>query len=221
MAAGVFTLLIFALGVALGIIMDYQRLRWSSQANEQFDLDYKRLQFQTIYLTYIQNDNASCSVLYGSLDDAISDLDYSLDRVTQYEQESRLQKNQFTLIKRRYLLDNLKYWVLARETKRNCNLDVVTVLYFFSEENCPQCSDLGVVLTYHKKIYEQSLLVFPINVDLEKDEPVIELLRKRYQVYSLPAIVIEDQKYEGYYNRAQLGDIICSSFSNSRPECAD
>jgi hypothetical protein len=218
--AAVFTILIFSLGLALGWIIDMERLRWSDSLNTKFDVDYKRLQFQSMYLNYINNDNTSCSVLYGTLDNAISDLDYSLETFQQYEKQSKINKEDFQLIKRRYLLDNLRYWLIARETKAKCSFDVVTILYFYSENNCPQCPNLGVVLTYYKKKLDQDLLIFPINVDLEKDENVIELLRKQYGVYSLPTLVIEDTKYEGYMDKDQLGSIICGLYKTPKAGCS-
>jgi hypothetical protein len=96
---------------------------------------------------------------------------------------------------------------------------VVTVLYFYSEEKCPQCSNMGVLLTYYKKKLDQKLLIFPINIDLEKDEKIITLLRKRYEVYSLPTIIVEDSKFEGFLDKSELGKLICSNFQAPAQSC--
>ena len=217
--AAVFTFLIFSLGITLGVILDNERFRYVDQLNKIYELDYKRIQFQSLYLNTIRNDNHSCMALFGTLEDAIADLGYSLERFLEYEKQSKIKRDEFTVIKRRYLLDNLKYWLFSREAKQMCNLDVVTILYFYSESECDDCPNQGVILTYFKKKFGDKLLIFPIDVDLEEDEKIITLLRKNYEAFSYPTIVIEDTKYSGVQSKEVLSKIICDGFKNPQPEC--
>ena len=217
--AAVFTVLIFSLGLTLGIIMDYERIKWINQLTEKYDVDFRSLQFQALYLGTLEDNNASCDVLYATLERAIADLGASLENVLEYEKQSKVKSSDFNIIRRRYLLDNLRYWLFAKEAKELCDLDVVNVLYFYSEDKCDSCPTQGTILTYYKKIFDDKLLIFPLNLDLEKDEPILEILKKRYKVYNLPTIIIEEKKYEGIVNKDELGKIICRDYKGFQEEC--
>ncbi len=214
--AAVIAILVFSLGIMLGMVIDNERFRWVIQKGEEQDVSYQSLQFQYLYLnTVIGSDNESCTVLHAQLEDTLSDLGSTLDKLVNFQQDSSLNRQDYDIIKRRYLIDNLEYWLFAKKAQKLCNNDLVTILYFFSGTNCKICPDQGVVLTYYKKKYEDKLLVFPIDVDLEAKEPIIKILRKRYQVYNYPSIVVGDTKYEGVVEREKLGQIICSNFNDS------
>jgi len=217
--AAIFTILIFSLGLALGIIMDYERLRWIDKLTKEYDVDFRSLQFQALYMGTLEKDNASCDVLYATLERAIADLGASLENVLEYEKQSKVKRDDFNIIRRRYLIDNLKYWLFAKEAKQLCDLDVVNILYFYSEDECNNCPAQGTILTYYKKIFDDKLLIFPLNLDLEKDEPILEILRRKYKAYNLPTIIVEEKKYEGVVNKAELGKIICRDYKGFQEEC--
>jgi len=153
-------------------------------------------------------------VLQAALEKSIVDLGASLDKIQSYKKQSQINQQDYDLIERSYLIDNLKYWLLASETKKQCGEDYVTILYFFSEKNCPSCPDQGVILTYYKKMYEEKLLVFPINLDMESEEASLGILKNIYNITKLPSITVEDKKYEGVVSKDDLGKIICSNFKN-------
>ena len=96
---------------------------------------------------------------------------------------------------------------------------MVSVLYFYSLKDCTVCPDQGVILTYFKKIFDERLLVFPINVDLEKEEPFIKIMRSRYNITSYPSIVIQEKKHEGVVQKTDLSRLICGAFKTAPLEC--
>ena len=144
----------------------------------------------------------------------------SQERFLEYLKESTFARDADKNIARRYLLDNLKYWLFATKTKSLCKEhDFVNILYFFSEDHCPSCPNQGVLLTYFKKIFEDRLLIFPVNVDLEPNERMIKILRTRYNITSYPSIVIDSERFEGIVPRNKLYAEICSKFRQVPPEC--
>ncbi|NQV08350.1 hypothetical protein HQ529_00695 [Candidatus Woesearchaeota archaeon] len=218
--AAIFTVLIFSLGLAMGIILDYERLRWIEQITKTYDVDFRGLQFQVLYLNSLEKDNASCDVLYATLESAIADLGDSLETIQEYEKQSKGKQNDFDIITRRYLLDNLRYWLLVRETKDLCGFDAVEILYFHSLDDCDTCPNQGVVLSYFKKKLGDKLLVFPVNVDIGEDEPSIGMIKRKYDVKKLPTLIIEDKKYEGVIERNELNKVICQGFKTKPEVCA-
>lgn len=217
---GVFTILIFFLGVALAIIFDNERLNWLLQVNREQELKYQSMQLQYLFISTQENTEGACQVLEASLEQSIAELGKTLDTLETYKKDSSINKIEYELINQRYVLDNLQYWLFVSRMKSLCKKDLVTVLYFYSSDNCPSCPDQGVILTYFKKIFQDRLLIFPINLDLQKLEPMISLLQKRYNVTSMPSIIVEDKKYFGVISKEELKNIICSSFKSAQKECA-
>lgn len=213
--AGIITFLIFSLGLALGIIIDNARLKILEYEAERREIDFASLQFQYLYLTSLDSEGESCSVLNTALDKSVAELSKSLEQFVQYKKGSKLNKENWVLIGRKYLLDNLQYWFFAKKSKQKCQSDLVNLLYFYSDERCDECPDQGVLLTYFKKLYGEKLLIFPINVDFEGEEPLITIMKSRYNIVSYPTLVIEDVKYQGIRYKQELDELICSSFKNA------
>ncbi len=212
--AGVLTILIFVLGVALGMIIDNERLQWITRVNSLQDINYQSLQFQYLYLSTLGNDNESCAVLHATLEDSIADLGYTIDKMEEFQKDSEMKDDEYDLLRRRYILDNLKYWLFARRTQEVCYRDLVPVLYFYSDDNCEICPSQGVILTYFKKKYNDRFLVFPLNADLRNDEPMVDMLMMRYGVTELPTLIINETRYEGVVERGALSSIICANFKD-------
>ncbi|MBI5393123.1 hypothetical protein HZA96_04590 [Candidatus Woesearchaeota archaeon] len=212
--AALLTLLIFSLGLTLGILLDSVRLQKSEKLSKQQEIDYGSLQLQYLYLTTFSENEDSCSVLKVALDKSIKDLSVSLEKFDQYKHNSNFNKDEFNMVARRYILDNIKYWLFAQKSQQKCAIDLVTVLYFYSENDCSICPDQGVLLTYYKKIYGEKLLIFPINADLEENEAMITVIKSKYNITQYPTIIIGNKKYEGVVKKQQLGKVICNNFVN-------
>ncbi|MBW2976310.1 DsbA family protein [Candidatus Woesearchaeota archaeon] len=217
--AFILTSMIFVLGLTLGMLFDNLRIKWAETETKEKEVDYLSLQFQYLYLTTLKDKNASCSVLYTAMEKSIGDLSDSLQTFINYKDETRVNKEEYEIVGRKYILDNLKYWLLAKRTKEECDLDVVNILYFYSESNCPICPNQGVILTYFKKIFGDKLLIFPIDVDYETNEPIITILKKQYKITAYPTIIIGDKKYEGVISNNELKKIICASFKYETEIC--
>ncbi|MEK6886487.1 MAG: hypothetical protein AABW88_01515 [Nanoarchaeota archaeon] len=213
---GIITFLIFSLGLSLGIIVSNARISATEEMSKLQELDFKELQFQYLFMSTLEKTNANCNVLRIALDKSVSDLSKSLKQFSSYKEKSTSGDSaEVQMVTRNYLLDNLNYWMFAKESKKTCKMDIVNILYFHSENNCPRCSDQGVILTYYKQLLEDKLLIFPINVDLEETDQIIKILRSRYNVTEYPSIVIEDQTYKGVIQKDELESLICSNYRNN------
>jgi hypothetical protein len=212
--AFIITFLVFTLGLTLGLLLDSQRVQWSERESKQQKADYDSLQWQYLFLTSSENKEETCILLKAAFDKSVTDLGESLDKIQSYRQQSQINNQEYLLIERAYTIDNLRYWLLARQYKQECGGEYAIVLYFFSEKNCPICPDQGVILTHFKKIYEEKLLVFPINTDLQDQESSVKILESRYNITELPSIVVANKKYSGVVNMEDLSTIICDNFED-------
>jgi hypothetical protein len=211
--AGVLTLLLFSLGIILGMFIDNERLIWLEQQTDQQELDFKSIQFQYLYLTTLEDPEESCTVLQTTLKEAVVELSESLSNYQKFKEKTQINADQYRSVGRRYVLDNVNYWTLAQKSKTACGLDVVNVLYFYHDD-CDTCPNQGVILTYFKNVFGDKFLVFPIDAELASDEPVIEILLNKFNVTAYPTIIIENEKFEGVVSPKQLKDVVCSEFKN-------
>jgi hypothetical protein len=218
-AVALITLLIFSLGMVLGLLWDELRVNFVKDVNAMKDIDYQSLQFQYLYLSTLSKSETSCNALYVTLGQSVKDLAATLDALINYQKQSSINTKQYELIERDYILDNLRYWLFAKQVKEQCSRDVVTVLYFYKKYDCPVCNDQGFLLTHYKKIFEDRLLVFPIDSDLKSQEVAISLVESQYNVTQYPTMIIGDKKYYGLVEKEDLGRIICSSFRTRQKEC--
>lgn len=216
--AGVITFLLFSLGLTLGLILENHRYSVVEDINQEQEIKYLSLQLQYIYLTSFSNYN-NCPILSTTLKATIKDLSDSLGEVISFEEEKELTASQRGLIMRRYLLDNLRYWLLAKESKQKCDLDIVPIIYFYATD-CPSCPNQGTILTYFKKVFGEQVLVFPINLDFRTEEPMVEIVMNQFDIKKYPTLVIDNKKYEGVVKREQLQEVICSSLKHSE-YCAE
>ncbi len=219
--AFVFTLLLFLLGVALGVIVDSARINWSQNMLKDNELRYESSNVQYLLLSSTSGNIDECALFQKALEQNIAELGYNLDRLLEYEKQSFFRnEEQYETLKRRYLLSNIKYWILSSRVSDVCsNYDTVHVLYFYSTEKCDICPNQGVILTYFKKLLEDRLLVFPIDVDMVKEEPVIDLLVTKYNVSEYPTLFIDDEKRAGLSDKEMLGELICERYESPPKEC--
>jgi hypothetical protein len=215
-AAGAITLLIFALGVMLGLVFDYERIESLQNQNSGQELGWQSLQLQYLYLSTIENSTAACPVLQKSLENSIKELGKSLEKLQDYEKNTQVNQAEYSVISRKYLLDNFRYWVFSSSVGERCQQGVINVLYFYSLKDCSVCPNQGVILTNFKTKLQDQILIFPINTDVPEDFTGILMLQ--YNITRLPALVINGQSYQGVVPRDELARIICEA-SRDKERC--
>jgi hypothetical protein len=221
LVVGVITILIFCLGMSLGLVWDSKRVQWVEEHSRLKDLDYQSLQFQYLYLSTLEKHrNDTCLVLYKTLEQSVRDLGQTLEALISYQKESTINNENYLVLERDYVLDNLRYWLFAKQVQEACEQDIVTILYFYNKYDCSECENQGTLLTHFKKIFKDKLLVFPIDSSMKDDEVAISLVEAKYGITRYPSIVIKDSKYEGLIPLERLENLICSSFKTSQPECS-
>ncbi len=210
--AFVITVLIFAIGLLIGLNLTNERIKVSEDFARQQKADYDSLQLQFLYL-----QEGSCPVLEKALEENVNHLEEQRAKVEKYIKDSS--RDEFKLLEREYMLSELRYWFLAKQAKQDCESDTVSVLYFYSdvEGECDECSAQGLVLSYLKSIFKDRLLVFSIDVNVE--DPLLNILKETEGINTLPALVIGEDKTSGLKKREELKQIICDYYKTPPGEC--
>lgn len=214
--SAVITLLIFFLGISLGIIIDNMRVSYVENLNAQQEINFEDLQLQSSYINTLKSENSSdvCSAYQAVIERAVGDLSDSLAEVEDYSQNNRINKADYDRIQKKYILDNIRYWFLVKTAKKQCNLNTTTILYFY-DSKCLNCPNQGVILTYFKKIYGNNLLVFPINMDYGKYLSIVKAIKNQFNVTTYPSIVFEGVTYKGLVGKDRLAIMLKGAFDKT------
>ncbi len=211
-AAGIITLFIFALGLSLGLIIEGQRTYYVESMYEEHEVELSSSQLQYKYLLGLKED-LPCSVLYSSLEKNLVELEKTRVKLVNYEKDSKINDERFGLLKRKYTLEQINYWLLAKEVKDVCGHKGVSILYFYSDdEKCPMCEKQEFVLTYLKKYFGEKLLNFPIDEQL--NEPMVDLLKQQYNITQYPTLIIEDEKFPAFTTKEKIVEKVCSYYGD-------
>tara|TARA_Y100000310_G_C20697161_1_gene826497 strand:- start:3143 stop:3841 length:699 start_codon:yes stop_codon:yes gene_type:complete len=218
LVALILTLAFFTIGILIGSMVTNQRIDYLQGASSQQNIDFESLQTQYLYVS-LMKDNNSCQVVEETFKANVENLEDTRKQLEEFIKKSQINQEAYTLLKREYVIAQFRYWLLAESTKEVCNRDLVTLFYFFSNpQNCDDCNNQGIILTYLKKIFNDKLLIFSFDAELE-NEPIIPILKKVYNVTEFPTIILENERYNGLQEKDMLFEQICEHFENEYQEC--
>tara|TARA_Y100000310_G_scaffold295904_1_gene327701 strand:- start:11029 stop:11727 length:699 start_codon:yes stop_codon:yes gene_type:complete len=213
----VLTLAVFIIGILIGVLVSEERTKFLEQITKEQGIDFDSLQLQYFYLNTFSDQN--CDAVNKALEENINRLEQTRSKLESYIAQSITNEDDFLLTKREYMLSEIRYWLLTLQTKEQCNSDVVSLLYFYSdEEECEDCYLQGTVLTFLKSKFKDRLFIFSLDSDFER-EPMLGIFKENYQVTSVPTIIIKDKKLEGFVDKDVLGELICSYLENKPEVC--
>ncbi|MCD4666795.1 hypothetical protein K8R47_03220 [archaeon] len=216
----VLTLLIFFAGLVLGIILTDQRAEFLSERYELQQLDYDSTQLQYLYLKTL-SENKNCDSAIEALKQNIYNLEKSRIKLENYIAETFNQENaDYQRIKREYTLAEIRYWLLTSEAEKVCEEEFVSILYFYSNQDCLDCQAQGNILTVLKDSFEEKLLIFALDSDFE-EEPLISVMKSAYDITETPTLVIQGEKHEGLVSQEDILEQICPSYDSSPEICSN
>ncbi len=90
--------------------------------------------------------------------------------------------------------------------KEKCKTDDIIILYFYSIP-CPDCIQQGLVLDdLRESVFKDKLKVFVLDINVE--EPMIDILKKTYNITQTPSFVLQDKSYTGFVDKNSFINII-------------
>ena len=218
--AFILTLGIFLLGMLFGFVIEGKRINFAQNEARLQKIDFSSLQLQYQYINQL-SEEGDCEALIDAFDASLKNLDSTRVRIEDYEEDTKMNKEEFEVLKREYTISQLNYWLFAEKTKNMCNPDVTTILYFYDEKDkCPSCEEQAFVLTHLKKKFKEKLLIFALD-SRQENEPMIKFLKKRYNVVSFPTLVIEDRVFTEVLSQDDILVEICPNYSDDVEECKD
>lgn len=212
----IMTIIIFILGLLLGLVINEYKIEYMERIAKEQEVEFSSLQFQYLYLDTLK-DYERCSVVSKTLENNLKTLAPILEELERHEQIGDIEDPSYITLKRKYILANLRYWLLAQVSKESCNNDIITIFYFYTPE-CKNCHNQGFTLTHLKQIFGDRLLIYPIDSSFDK-EPMITILNAKYNITEYPTLVIEESIHPGFMSKDDILEDICQKFKTKQPEC--
>ncbi len=163
------------------------------------DVNLKSMQLEQTFSETLTSSQM-CAFSMISLNELFKQLSYYWDRlpyrIEEYEKYNELSED-YKLLKQQYAHLSIRTWILARNQYEKCGMNVTHGLYFYSAD-CKECIEQGEQLDKLNNKVELSgkeMVMFPI--DFNMDEPIVSNLKKYYRIDSTPAVIINDQVFQG------------------------
>lgn len=209
----VLTLAIFTIGILIGIIISGERASYIKDENRLQRLNYDSLQLQYFYLQSVLSKNKDCDLASKALEEEVSNLGLLGDRLNQFIKDANADTNELNLLKREYTLAELRYWFLLSDVRETCKDDVVSILYFYSNNDCSDCRTQGVILSFLKDKFKERLLIFSLDSDFT-EEPLLGLVKRSFNITKSPTLIISGDKIEGFIDKDKLLNNLCSKYND-------
>ena len=194
------TLGIFATAFYISATLNNKRFSELQNLKEELKIDTLSLEIQFSILEAALCENLDKSFLVADLHNMGRKLEY-MGRNLGSEHPEVIN------LKKHYSLLQIKHWALVKKANQQCELNLVPILYFYSdEERCPDCQRQGFVLTYLREKYP-NLRIYSFDYDL--DLSALEVLKSIYSLKpDFPIVVIKDEVYYGFKDRQDLEEIL-------------
>jgi hypothetical protein len=158
-------------------------------AEEKISLDLMSSEIQFSLLQEMSCADVSTNALS-------SELNSLADRITYSETNIGTDDSNVVSLKKYYSILEIKDYLLMKRITERCGQKSVFVLYFYSNDNCADCTKQGYVLTSLREKYPNlRVYSFDYNLDLSAIRAMISI----YNVpENLPALVINGKVYSGF-----------------------
>ncbi len=194
------SILVFTSGLLLGITLDTTKVNELVENINRNELSTESYSVEKEFLNVFGGDKCTLSnPRVNALSEEIGKIGRLL---TKYESTNVFEQSDFSYLKRKYFLLEIKAYSLFSSLKKECNYNYTTILFFY-DPNHDESTRQGYVLDALVNL-NPNMHVFSFD-HLFKDDPTLETLRIHYNITDSPTLIINDKiKKEGMVNLDNL-----------------
>lgn len=188
------TAILFLFGSFLISVFDNERINQISITIEENSLDMDSTQQLLLYESITGDSEGVCEVLPKQIDMQIEKTRNVLGKLEAAKAQSLFAE--IELPKMKYINQNIQLYLLMEKSIRDCgNKEVAPLLYFYTDKSYfpDEDSQAKVLDSLVERCSNIRVFAFPHDLDI----PVVEVLLKKYEISSFPAMVIENQTIQG------------------------
>lgn len=192
-AAFFLTIIIFLVGFIIGEYISEQKLRLIYGLEQDLRIESlgNEMLFELVTEDLCENINLT------SYTDEVSSIGTKL---TYMEGIYGYNAPQVWSLKNYYSLLLIRHWLLAAEAKDVCKIEKPLVMYFYTNKNCVDCEDQGLVLT---NVHRNYPFFYIYSFEVALDNAALNFLREKYDIQEnrLPTLVIDEKVFYGFQSK--------------------
>lgn len=213
---GLLSVLLYVLGVITGTKI--QHFFYSITLSEieilkknlnELQNDLNSWKTQQVFLSNLQQDK-KCEFLNLLLNNSQDKLTYYWSILPQRLEEFELKgvkTQEYENLKTAYIRVSLDVWGLSLQIEKECNSDLVPILYFYSpdNENIEQGKELDK-LKILAEIRNKTIAVF--TVDFNSDEQFLSMIKSTFKIERAPSLLIKNKVFTGLTKSEDLVKLV-------------
>ncbi len=203
------TVLIFAIGVYVGTILDRGNL---SSVSGELEQNLQRLE-STQLIFFLEDSKSFCPVY----EDELNKLEKNTERIGQKLNLLEDKGAADSDLKKQYFVLETQGYLLSKRVVEKCGVNYTLILYFYSGLNCERCREQGLnllkardLLSHQNQIQNESnIKIYSFDGDLGSS--VANALKDQYLVAQYPTIIVNGKSYSGYKDAETLAQLLKGS----------
>ena len=209
---------IFLIGILIGMgVENYLTSDFASRTN-YVEESVREIELEMLYFQDL-NETYSCNFLSEIVRRTNNNLDELSGQLLKYSESNVLfGGTDIENLKKSYTSLLIKDWVLQERIKSICGDKTVTILYFYDKSGCGDCVIQGSILSILKDSFKEKVMIFPL--DTKVGLTMIGILMDRFNVTSVPSLVIEEKTYSGIVVGEALKRISCDIIDENITTCS-
>lgn len=196
------TAFVFLSGISLGAFLNTGQVSSLQSQMDSLKNSAEALDLQLLLADSSIPPERACPAIMRETDRLGAQLDELSGKLAQYE-SSRKFGESFSSLKADYTNLMVREWLFIRRAEKTCpGFSPSTVLYFYTNRDCPSCTGQGMVLDNEKEKLGQGIFIFPLDTDLSL--PIVSALAEAYNVTEYPSLVVRDSPMPGFVGKEDL-----------------
>lgn len=197
------TILVFIAGLLLGLSLDDTKVSDLINNLNQNELNRESYLVEQEFIQTVGGNLCDLSSpRIKGLSNELADLGQLL---TSYEKTSLLRNSEYTYLKTKYFLLEIRTFALFTNLKKECNYDLNTIIYFYDQGEQESLNQGYIIDSLVES--QDNLHIF--SFDRNFNEPTLDALKLHYNITKSPAIIINNEiKKEGLTNLDELKEIL-------------
>jgi len=197
-AAFVISAFLFGFGILAGTYL-------AQNATAGLELELETLKGRSGEVELLLSMNASQALLCPSLQAQLSEFDLqttALGSRLDVLESSRGRTDETVLrLKKEYMVQQARDYLLVQRINTYCGTRIPTILYFYTNQDCPECTKQGRVGPELKK-KRPDVMIYAFDADL--GTPVVDALQKINAVTIFPSLVVNGKTLAGFQSVEQI-----------------
>jgi len=200
----ILTISVFLGGIFIGWTLDHYRADELLENIKQSELTTESFIVEESFIDHYGGNR--CELLNSRVYAMQNLIHTTGEQLSKWGEGDSFQSRDFDYLKRKYIISEIRFFILLDDLQNSCGSDYNTILYFY-EKDKDSSAKQGHVLDELSKDYDD-LIVLSID-RYYSDEPLVELLVSEYGITVTPTIIINSKiKLEGLTSRAQIESAI-------------